>query len=200
MSWNQVEKMSSESNNEFYKLETGENKFRILTDPVLISKYYNQSEKKSYIVFKNCGYEAEGKIRWLCYVYDYRTQQIKLGEFPQSVMKQVLDYKNNPEYAFDTAPMPYDITVTKKGEKLETEYTVIPARTNSDIDEKILQELATKKTCEEIKKSMQDNQLKKLSEDLAWRSAYEKRLQSEVTTESNIEYPTDDINVEDIPF
>jgi len=133
-------------------------------------------------------------------VYDYRTEQIKLGEFPQSVMKQVLEYKNNPEYTFDTAPMPYDITVNKKGEKLETEYTVIPARANSEIEEKVLQELTTKKTCEEIKKAMQDNQLKKLSEDLAWRAEYDKRLQSEATKESNIEYPTDDINPEDIPF
>jgi len=197
MSWNDVEKTKS-GGGEYYSLEQGENKVRLLSDPVRVMKLYDPATKKSKIAFANCGYSAESKPRWIAYVLNYRNNQIELGEFAHSIMKQVLEYKNNEDYAFETSPMPYDITIKKTGELLDTEYTVMPARQNSDIDPAILDELKKKKTCSDIKQAWQEKQLKELAEDPEWVAEFKARQEQE--SEQAIEYPDDDINPEDIPF
>ena len=197
MSWNEVEKTKT-GGNSFYNLIDGDNKVRLLTDPVRIMKFYDNVTKKSKVAFEACGYTNEAKPRWLCYVIDRKENKLMLAEFPHSIMKQVLEYKNNPEYEFETAPMPYDITINKKGQKLETEYTVIPARQNTEVEKEFIDELAKKTSCDEIKKKWQEKELANLTLDEEWLKGYEERKQK--VDENKVEYPDDDINPEDIPF
>lgn len=200
MSWDKVR--DTKTGNEFFKLKAGDNKVRVLTDPVRVMKYYNQAAKKSFIAFKDCGYSADTKPRWLCYVYNHEKEAIELAELPHTIAKQMLEYKDNDDYKFDSCPMPYDVTINKKGENLETEYNVIPARKNSDIPKETLDELKTLKPCGEIKKAWQEKELENLSKDEEWLNGYKKRVKARKskTEDETIEYPEEDISPEDIPF
>lgn len=134
---------------QFMKLEQGQNKFRIVSN--LVEGYVvfcedNKPRRKKILrdehsnilresKFTNDELEVikarkrkeseifeEPKYFWLCVVYNYKTGSFQALEITQkSIITSMTEYLKQDDWA---DPSQYDFVVTKKGESLNTEYSV----------------------------------------------------------------------------
>jgi len=121
----------------YFKPIDGSNKIRIVSEIMDYGSHFIKEEKKSHICLgaEDCKYCKSGekpKLRYLCWIIDRADNGLKLYEFGHSIMKQLLGLAKNEDYEFETIP-PYDITISKKGSALDTEYTLVAARNNTPI-------------------------------------------------------------------
>ena len=126
---------------QFLKLKTGTNKFRFIGFPVTGYEYYTKVEDKIMKLTRreDNPFTSEElamlppskpgqkpKYFMACCVYDYSSDSFKiLSVTAISLLNNIRDCINNPEYGVEIGS--YDLTVTKKGEDLKTEYSNIPS-------------------------------------------------------------------------
>lgn len=196
---------------DFYKFKEGDNKLHILTEPKIKVSRYNYG-----ICYEGAPYcqqdvmdkeyakaledaKAAGKNpkdvsrpnlskKWMCWAINRATGGLVLVDIPYGVSKTLKEFMESDEAGFKSWPMPYGINIKAKGAGKKTvEYEVIASRKETPITEEELAELAKKATVESILERMKQKQKDK--------------MEGKVTdTSGGIEYPTDDINPEDIPF
>lgn len=122
---------------EYYRLEDGENKFRILTMPEPTQSHYlGKGVKPASCTGPGCKCCADGvKVvhKILLYVLDRRDGTAKPAEFPFSIYTALGELANGTEYSFTGLP-PYDLIVMKSGKDLETKYAVTPGRDETPVD------------------------------------------------------------------
>ncbi len=112
----------------YMKLQKGENKFRILSKPII--GWLDWKDKVPYRFLMNAKPEKpldKNPIKhfWAFIVFDYADQAVKILEITQStIQKSIADLSKDEEWG---APFEYDLKVTRKGEDLKTEYTVTPS-------------------------------------------------------------------------
>lgn len=117
-----------EGNNNYLKLQKGENKFRILSRPIV--GWLDWKEKKPYRFQMNAKPEKpleKGPIKhfWAFLVWDYVNPGVKILEITQqTVQTAIANLSKDEEWG---APFEYDIKVTRKGEDLQTVYAVTPS-------------------------------------------------------------------------
>jgi len=116
---------------EFFKFKDGNNHIRVVSSPAVIAKHYIDG---SYMVCRGvdegcdgCAQLNKASVRWLAWIIDREDALVKKVEFPYTVVKALNELAVSKQYGFDEVPA-YDITVIRKGEKLDTEYTVLPDR------------------------------------------------------------------------
>jgi hypothetical protein len=137
MSFKDLDLESGASN--YLKLQKGENRVRIVSAPVASWTSFNRNagegEKKVTRFLTAEGASAfnavsdkdsQAKKRYAMWVLDRATDEILLAEFGSSIMKAVKALAMDSEYGFDNLP-PYDIKITKTGDGLDTEYSVLPS-------------------------------------------------------------------------
>lgn len=116
------------SGSDFMKLEKGENKIRILKNPVIgIVGWTNDNkpirfrDKKDVEgVFKNAP-----KQFWGLKVWNYKSNSIEILEITQaSIIHCITQYDKNEEWG---DPKCYDITIKREGDGMDTRYTVMPS-------------------------------------------------------------------------
>lgn len=160
----------------YFKIVEGDNRVQLLTYTAPLAQYFDPGTKKYRIAEDG---DKGVSIKGVCWIlHDGKLKQAKL---PYTVVKAIRAFQNDEETSFDEFPMPYAINIKAKnaGTK-EVEYTVIPSRKESTIPAAILAELKSKPSPEEIIEKM--------------------RGKTEPSSKSGIEYPTDEINPEDVPF
>jgi hypothetical protein len=216
----------------YYKVEEGNNNvLRILSPSKSYTMYFLGKGMRPAIAY---GYDKgdprkvgdeEGEfkpsVRYACYVLDKTDNEIKMAEFPYSVQKGIAALQENPDFAFEELPMPYDIRITyNKEESPANMYTVTATPKNDPLTE---EELATLKdkmedfSPEDYVEKKKEKQMESDQEAGVWISE-EKRKQNEkdwldrVNSKNEggnekaeeetptIDYPEDDIKPEDIPF
>jgi hypothetical protein len=138
MKWNDPNLTAGAGGGKFYKFTAGENVIRIVSETEVIAKHYI-NDKYSVCVGKDkdcegCKQNNKAKAKWLCWVIDRTDGSFKLVELPYTVTKALGELANSSQYGFEVLP-PYDITVKKTGEGLDTEYTVIADRQDSALTE-----------------------------------------------------------------
>lgn len=117
----------------FLKLKQGENKLRIVSEVEVYGKHYSTAGGKAITCIgkdKGCmGCDAgnESKPQWSCYAIDRTDEKIRIWEFGYTIFQKIQKLAKSAEYGFENLPN-YDITITKEGEGLDTEYDVIPSR------------------------------------------------------------------------
>jgi len=115
----------------FTKLENGENKFRILSSPLLmwlewrdgkpIRHAFKQGEPKPQ---KGADQKDSVKHAWGLIVWNYKTQKIEVMELDkQDVISSILALSEKPAWGH---PKNYDVVITKKGSGMDTEYMTTP--------------------------------------------------------------------------
>lgn len=112
----------------YMKLQKGENKFRILSKPIIgwldwkdkvPSRFAMDARPEKPLTDKPI------KHFWAFLVFDYADQSVKILEITQStIQKSIADLSKDEEWG---APYEYDIKVSRKGEDLKTEYSVTPS-------------------------------------------------------------------------
>lgn len=225
----------SSSRADYFKFNPGDNRLRVLTSgEVLATHFFGKGQKAStcYGIEEGCPYHGDnapkdtnGKekrpsIKYTCYVVDVndKDNKIQLADLPYSVIKQIGDYQANQDYAFDSFPMPYDVTIKFDPDSKSPNdmYKVIPSpkRTtiSADVEEK-LNVAMSKVTPEQSVQRKKDWQQKEHRENgllIPQKSKEEKRseyidearktIAKQAAESDDIEYPSERINPEDIPF
>lgn len=113
----------------YYKLQKGENRFRIMSPAVVGYEYWNTSNKP---VRSKEGWEEtpadmreDSKIKWFWafVVYNYEVGKPQIMEITQKTIQSAIEaYTLNEKWG---DPTKYDLVITRTGDGLETEYTVI---------------------------------------------------------------------------
>lgn len=149
---------------DFFRFEEGSNKVRILSVWSVIAQHFMGKKSKPAVCYgidEGCPHHGEdtspAQVKWLLWLLDYKDSKIKLAQLPYTVIQAIGELQKTEEYGFEEVPMPYDIDIKAKnaGTK-EVEYTVIPARQNSELDEKVLFEFESKKSPDDIVSAMKE--------------------------------------------
>ncbi len=118
----------------YMKLVDGENTFRVLTSAIVGYQYWNLEGKPVRVKEKpesmptDIRVEKDGskKIKpfWAFVVWNYSAKQVQILELVQkSIMEPIKAIVDNVKWG---NPKGYDITITKTGEGLDTEYSTMP--------------------------------------------------------------------------
>ena len=137
---------------DYYKLQDGENKVRLLTEPEPIFSHFSASGSTTCpgdLLCPICKAGGKKTSRIMLYIIDRTDNDIKLAEFGWSVYKALGELANSSEYGFKDLP-PYDVIIKKSGEGKETRYTTVPGRNEDPVPLNILEELKTKKSVTDI--------------------------------------------------
>ena len=230
----------------FYKVAEGnQNVIRILTEGATIATQYmggefrtlygrekgdplrqpddSDSKKPGRLIVP---IDKEGKsrkpsIRLVCYILDREDGRIKIAELPYSVSKQVGALQSNPDYAFTSLPMPYDIRITYKKDVAPNDMYRVEFKPNSEqLSKEVLDELnelmlsETPQMIVDKKKQYQSDEDEKKGMRLSieelettaaeynegMRATMAKQQVEGSIKEVKVKYPDEEINPADIPF
>lgn len=214
MKFNQYKQVEDEykiggGNAGFMRLEEGDNNIRIVSEFEVRGIHQFKNEKgrfESRVCVgkaKGCVYcNADSKIsvKYLGWVIDLKDNTFKLLEIGHTIFKQLGEFQNDPDYAFDSIP-DYNIKIKRSGKGLDTEYQVIPSPKRVILKEDKLTEVAKLKPIAEIIKAMKEKELKYLQEKYPSGKIEENipviEEGSEILSEDD---KAEDIDVKDIPF
>lgn len=202
---------------DWYKFKEGDNRMRILSEPIIkVSRfgfgicyegapYCQKATLDRELEEAKAKAKAEGKDaskatiklpgkKWCAWaVLRGKDSEDYFGivELPYGVSKSLRELMDSDEAGFKGWPMPYDINIKAKGAgTLSVEYQLIPKRENTDVTEAELEELAKCTPVSQILDRMKDKQRQKV----------EGGGTASAASSGPIEYPTEDINPDDIPF
>jgi len=125
----------------YTKLEMGENRFRVLSSPLMVWVIwangqvkrvpYNKDEKPALPEGDN----PSVKHAWELVVYNYKTQQIEIFELDKmTVINPITTHSKDPDWGH---PKKYDITITKSGSgKDGTKYAFV-AKPHKEVSEDV---------------------------------------------------------------
>lgn len=113
----------------YMKFQQGDNKFRILSAPLLGWEDWLEQKPMRYAYDKKpaTSFDPEKPMRhfWAMIVFNYAEETIQILHLTQrSIQKEIEAYVNNSDWG---APYFYDFTVKKEGDKLTTKYFVQPS-------------------------------------------------------------------------
>jgi stage V sporulation protein SpoVS len=115
----------------YMKLRDGENRFRILTSPILGYEWWEQDgdNRKPVRVRMDekivmTAESEKAKHFWAMAVYNYNEEAIQILEITQAtIQKAIKALAKDKDWG---TPLGYDLVVTRSGKELNTEYTVQP--------------------------------------------------------------------------
>jgi hypothetical protein len=114
----------------YMKFVEGENTFRVLSSAIVGYVYFNKENKptRSRTTFEETpdDIKKDGKVKpfWAFTVWNYETKQIQILEVTQKgIMQSIKALVDNKKWG---NPKGYDITITRTGEGLDTEYSTMP--------------------------------------------------------------------------
>jgi hypothetical protein len=136
------------SGGRYFKFMPGENNFRIISSAVIGYEYWdiNDKPKRVHELPKkrpaDIRLEKNGTFKikhfWAFTVWNYEKSEVEIMEITQkTIMNAIKSIIDNPKWG-DIKQ--YDITITKEGEGLNTEYAVMP-NPKSELEPKILEEV-----------------------------------------------------------
>lgn len=119
----------------YMKLKQGQNRFRILSAAITGYEYWTEARKpvRSRQLWRTIPADADitgergwnPKHFWAMVVYNIDEKAIQILEITQStILSAIQELIHNEEWG---DPRNYSLTITRKGEKLETEYSVVPS-------------------------------------------------------------------------
>lgn len=130
---------------DYLKWKDGENRIRIVSEPLKVFKSFDKTNKETKTFLKEEsaasfnsqldkeGYKERGaKSRFLMYVIERETGLIKQAEFGPQLMNEFLDLATSSVSGFESLP-PYDMVVTKSGVGIETEYKLLADRRDTSL-------------------------------------------------------------------
>lgn len=184
---------------QYLKLKDGDNLVRLLTPLEVVGKHFLKQGYKGICIGKEegcegCKYGDKPSAKWIGWAYapekwgDQIVNELRLVEFGYKILTQLRDLQKDDEYGFEEFPMPYAVNIkTSNAGTTNVTYTVMP-RKETPLDEKMMEELTKKTPVPEIIEAMKEKRGKGAGEHSGSSEA------------RGVDYPTDDINPDDIPF
>lgn len=184
---------------EFNKKVKTVTQMRLLNFPAILATHFFGKGNPSVICVgmdNGCTYhKSEDKapsLKLVTYIVDRTDGNVKLAELPLSVRYALRDLQDDPEFVFADFPMPYDVKITAdpQNEDPKSKYRLVGGRVNSELtpdEQKAFDEAMKKITPEQYV----EKRKAKTKEGVQ---------ASGVPDASKIDYPTEEINPDDIPF
>lgn len=179
---------STSSGGKYMKFQEGENRYRVLSNPIVGYEYWTVDNKpvRSKEPFATIPKDArldDGQFKakhfWANVVWNYSTESVQILEITQkSIQNAIMALTVNEKWG---DPKKYDLAVTKKGKGLDTEYSVVAEPPTA---------LTKKMTV-----AYNDTPV-----DLNALYAGADPFNSSKETKEGYVYPKDDINADDVPF
>lgn len=129
--------IASGTKQDFFKLNNGENKIRILSPELAFGyEYWTDDNKPKRVKNRPAITPADIRLNddgkpepvrhiWVMQVWDYSDSKVKLWSFHQaSIMTPLASYFNDEDWG---DPIDYDLKITKTGAKLTTKYSIVPS-------------------------------------------------------------------------
>lgn len=115
-------------NSNYMKLQNGENKFRILSKPIIGWLDWKENKPLRFPMDKkpSAPIDPKRKVKhfWAFIVWNYNENKIQVLEITQSTIQSAItSLSKDPDWG---SPFKYDIKVMRSGENMETEYQVNP--------------------------------------------------------------------------
>lgn len=112
----------------FAKIEAGENRFRILSKPVIGWLDWDNEKKCHRFTNENKPAKPLGDspVRhfWAMKVYNYGSKAVQILEITQKgLMSSIMACAKDPDWG---SPLNFDIKITRKGDGKNTEYEFMP--------------------------------------------------------------------------
>jgi len=137
----EAERQGVIGNSERLKLQEGGNKIRLMSECIAHAGTYKGTRT----------------FKWLCYVLDHADHKVKPFFMPHSIYKQIEALQLDPDYSFESIPMPFDIKINAKGAGTkDVEYTVIPAPKHTSVNPDALAQLRALKPLADLKKALDE--------------------------------------------
>lgn len=120
-----------QSGGNYMKFKDGENRFRILTSPIIGWEAWKEIDgvrkpvrtRMSSPFSTNDFDPSEVKHFWAMPVWNYAEKKVQILEITQKgIQKKIKAYARDEDWG---SPVNYDLVVTRSGQNLETEYEVI---------------------------------------------------------------------------
>jgi len=190
--------------NDWFKAEEGQNRMRLLSTSAICAKHFSQTGYKGICigVDDNCPGCKEGtkpSIKHLVWILDRKDDKMKLYNMPHKAFQQIVAYQKDPEWAFSDVPMPYDINLhAKNAGSTDVVYTIIPSPKQVPLEEAELAEVEKLTPTDIIVEKMKDKERKAVSGEAPSKPVT--NLKNPSGLPETIEYPADEINLDDIPF
>lgn len=141
MNWIDPNYEVPKSSGNYLKFEDGDNKFRVLTSPIMGWQYWNKDNKPvrlreqpkrlpediRYTPDKKTGEQKAERVKhfWCFAAWNYAEKRVQVVEVTQAtIQNQMLDLALAEDWG---DPRNYDLTVKRKGEGFDTEYSVQPS-------------------------------------------------------------------------
>lgn len=154
---------STSSRAGFFKLQNGDNRMVLLTNPVGYSELFNVG-----IAYEGCGYGQYAPRRYKAYVLDLRDPllpEIKMANLSYTVASAINDLRLGARTKFDTLPCPYIMNLkTENAGKKEIKTSVI-AEEDYEVSEERMEELKSLDSIRDIIERMKIAQKKKVEND-----------------------------------
>lgn len=117
------------ANQNYMKFEKGENRFRILSKAIAGWLDWQDKKPHRFPIDKKPAkpFDPNKPIKhfWAFVVWNYNHQCIQILEITQAgIQKSISDISKDEEWG---SPFEYDLKVNRKGEGLETEYSITPS-------------------------------------------------------------------------
>lgn len=130
----------------YMKMKDGENRFRILTSPILGYEWWEQDGETRKPVrvrmdakITTTPESEKAKHFWAMPVYNYQEEAIQILEITQATIQKAI--KALAKDADWGSPVNYDLVVTRSGKELNTEYQVQP-KPAKELDKTIAEKFA----------------------------------------------------------
>lgn len=135
----QAEKAGLLGSGDYLKLKEGGNRLRLMSECIA-----HPGE-----------YQGRKTFKWLCYVIDRVDGKVKPFFMANVIYKQIEALQMNEDYSFADVPMPYDLTINAKGAGTkEVEYTIVPARKNTNITPAEMDDFESQKPIAELQAAL----------------------------------------------
>jgi hypothetical protein len=116
------------SSNNYLKLQPGDNKIRIVSKPIIGWEDWKDNKPIRFRMSDKpqTSIDPEKPIKhfWAMLAWDYKSNKLAILEITQkSIQKAIEGLAKNEDWG---SPLNYDITISKSGSGLDTEYAVVP--------------------------------------------------------------------------
>lgn len=155
--------IAQEGGGDWFKMNDGENRFRVLTEFEVIFKDYKEG-----ICYTDCGWQ--GTPKYMCYVAVREKDidgnerwEIKLAELPSTVGDAIVNLQVDEDYGFDSLPMPYDVKVNREKtgtEAKDVKYHILPGK-ETELPAEVIEELDKKTAIPEVVKRLKEKNMEK---------------------------------------
>lgn len=195
---NESKKYGGGGDANYFKFEDkGVYRIRILNQPKVLATHFFGKGNPSVTcvgIDEGCEYHKESdkkpSIKLASYVIDRKDGKVKMAELPLSISYSLNDLQEDTDFAFEDFPMPYDVKITydPDNDDPKAKYRLVASpkqESLTDEEETDLAEKMKKQTPEQYVETKKNKQKEKGGVS---------------RPNSDVEYPKEEINPDDIPF